>query len=497
MAWATLLLAGLLVAGAPLVARAAGAGPGSPATPRAARLAAALDAPALRGARIAALVVRRGDGGSVFARDPERALVPASNVKLLTALAALAHFGPAHRFTTRVLADAPLDAEGAVGTLYVQGGGDPVLNSEDWWRLAADLRRIGLRRVRDALVLDDGVFDHERWLPGWGEVSARAYHAPIGALSANYATFTVEVRPGLRPGDPVRVSLDPPVPYLSLVQRAVTVPRGTPDTLGVSRGPAGQGETVLVSGSVPVDAPNRLVPRSVADPTRYAGAVLRMQLEAQGIALPAQTRVGSASPGSTELLAFAGRPLAEVVRLLAKFSNNAIAESLVKALAADVQGGPGSWPRGLEVLRGELAAQGLDTRGLELADGSGLSYANRASPALLVAALRRAQESFSFGPELVAALPIAGADGTLRQRARSAHHAVRAKTGLLDRVVALSGYASTEDGEELVFSLLVNGHRAGDDAAMAAVDAFAAALVAPSEAPATANEADAVFAPAS
>src|SRR5262245_19482541 len=79
-----------------------------------ARLEAALGAPGLRGARLAALVVELEGGGVLYAHDPDRALVPASNMKVLTAIAALSAFGPAHRFTTEVFAAARPDAEGAV-----------------------------------------------------------------------------------------------------------------------------------------------------------------------------------------------------------------------------------------------------------------------------------------------------------------------------------------------------------------------------------------------
>ena len=111
-------------------------------------LEAALSVRGLRGARVAALVVDADTGQALFTRDADRPMVPASNLKVLTALAALEAFGPTHRFTTRVLADAPPDADGAVEWLYLQGGGDPSLTSESWWRLCADLRLAGLRKVR-------------------------------------------------------------------------------------------------------------------------------------------------------------------------------------------------------------------------------------------------------------------------------------------------------------------------------------------------------------
>jgi D-alanyl-D-alanine carboxypeptidase/D-alanyl-D-alanine-endopeptidase (penicillin-binding protein 4) len=95
---------------------------------------------------VAALVVRARDGEVLYAREPDERLVPASNQKILTAIAALATYGPTHRFTTTVLSSAPPDVHGHVGDVWVRGGGDPALTSEDWWRLSADLRRRGLAR---------------------------------------------------------------------------------------------------------------------------------------------------------------------------------------------------------------------------------------------------------------------------------------------------------------------------------------------------------------
>ncbi len=452
------------------------------------RLDRVLGGGALRDARVAALVVAREDGRELYALAPGRALVPASNQKVLTALAALDAFGPTHRFVTRVLADALPDGEGAVETLYVRGGGDPALTSEDWWRLAADLRRAGLRRVRGDLLLDDAAFDRERWHPAWGPVGARAYHAPVGALAANYGAFAVEVRPASHPEQPAAVTLDPPLPFFRLVNRAHTGTMGGRGKLRVERAAGPTGERVLVSGFAPAGGEPKLFWRSVSSPALYAGGVLRWQLEAHGIRVDGHTRIGTTPADARELLAFEGRPLAEVVRLFLKFSNNVIAETLVKDLAVREEGEPGTWTKGMDVMRRRLAALGLDLTGSRLVDGSGLARRNRVTPRLLVQALRVGAASFDFGPELVAALPIAASDGTLERRAEQAAGAVRAKTGLLDRVTALSGYARLSDGEQVVFSVLVNGHRSSDEAAMRAVDEFVRVLVSGAAAPALARE---------
>jgi D-alanyl-D-alanine carboxypeptidase/D-alanyl-D-alanine-endopeptidase (penicillin-binding protein 4) len=139
---------------------------------------------------------------------------------------------------------------------------------------------------------------------------------------------------------------------------------------------------------------------------------------------------------------------------------------------------PASWGAGIEAVRGELAGLGIDVESLVLVDGSGLSYANRVSPRAFVEALRLAERSFRFGPEFVAALPIAAADGTLEERAEGAAHHVRAKTGSLTRVTGLSGYAEGAGGRRLVFSLLVNGFRGPAPEAWDAVDRFLEELVA-------------------
>jgi D-alanyl-D-alanine carboxypeptidase/D-alanyl-D-alanine-endopeptidase (penicillin-binding protein 4) len=442
----------------------------------AARLDAALAAPGLKGARIAALVVDRDDGSELYARDPDRPMIPASNLKVLTAVAALEAFGPTHRFETELFTDVAPDGRGTVGRLMLRGSGDPALTSEDLWRMAADVRLAGVERVREGLLLDDGAFDRERWHPSWGAVSARAYHAPISALTVNYGALGVRLIPGAAPGEPVRVMLDPPVPYFRVTNRASTGPRRARSTLAVERR-AGDGvENVMVSGGVPAGGETETVYRSVLDPTRYLGAVLRMQLEANGVRVGGGLETGPIPADARPLLAFRGRTLAEIVRLFLKYSNNEIGEGLVKALAARSSEGGASWKEGVDAVRVQLEQAGLDTRRLTLVDGSGLSYENRVPPRALVAALRLAHASFRFGPELLAALPIGAADGTLEKRAGGAGAALRAKTGLLTRVTGLSGMARRSDGGVVVFSVLANGYRGGAEDAMDAMDRFVAVL---------------------
>ncbi len=441
-------------------------------------LGAALSTAALREVALSVLVVDRSSGHRVFARDPARVLIPASNQKLLTAAAALQGFGPTYRFETRLVARAPIDADGAVDDLCVVGAGDPAMTSEDWWRLAADLRRAGLRQVRGDICLDDSIFDQQRWHPSWKPVSARAYHAPISGLSANYGAFAVEIGPGPAPGAPARVDLDPPLLHFTLRNQATTAGGGAPRLL-VRRRAREAGEAVEVSGKMPRGRDPRVIYRSTARPTLYAGALFRAQLQANGIAAGQGLRPDRAGPDAALLHVHRGKTMAEIVQLLLKYSNNQIAEALVKSLGVLESGAPGSWESGVRSLRAELARRALPLDGVAVADGSGLSRDNRVSAALLVALLQEIDRDFASRPEILSALPIAGMDGTLKDRAAAVRGRVRAKTGRLDGVASLSGVAAAAGGREYVFALIANGPAGNDTAVSAAIDRFLAALVAP------------------
>lgn len=458
----------------------------------AARIDRLLEQKPLAGARVGIHVVRASDGLPLYSRDADQLLVPASNQKILTALAALHRFGPTHRFSTRIRAPRMPDAKGLVPALVVEGGGDPVMNSEDWWRLAAALQREGLRAVEGDLRIDDSLFDGPAWHPSWGRVSARAYHAPIGALTANYGSFFVSVRPRSEVGSKALVDIDPPVSYLQLRNLARTAGRGTRARLTVDRvrGRAEDGarqEIVRVQGATRLGDDADRFPRSVLDPGLYAGSLLAYQLSVHGIRFDGVVRRAASSVDSEALvLEWQGRPLSEIVQLCMKYSNNSIAETLLKNLGAEARSDSigsterqGDWQKGVQALRTELETLGIDLGRASIVDGSGLSVQNRLTPKMLVAALRAGRDSFRVGPEFVAAMPIADRDGTLEKRLGGGRGRIRAKTGLLSDVstTALSGYAERVDGETLVFSILVNGHSGPSGPAMDAVDRIAQTLV--------------------
>ncbi len=451
-------LAALLLAAAP----ARGAPEGGPSP-----LAAGLDDLVLDGplaeARTGVCVASLDTGAVLYARGADQLLNPASNVKLFTAAAALARLGPEHRFDTEVSTDAASAGlpGGQARVLYLRGKGDPSLVTERLHALAADLLHLGLRHVGD-LVLDDGWFDAVRVGPGFDQEDGdRAYLAPAGALSLNYNTVAVHVGPGERPGAPGRVELEPDSAFFEVVNRTTTGgPRSARRLVIASTPLPGGRQRVLVEGRLPARGRTSVTWRRVDDPPRYLGETFRRLLEQHGVKVTGRVKLGPVAPDAALLHVAESEPLGVLVRRLQKSSNNFMAEQLVKALGAAAAGPPGTWASGVAAVEAFLAEVGIPRGAYLMKNGSGLNDANRFSARQTVQLLVAMARRLPLAAEFLAALPVAGRDGTIRSRMEGTDAAgqVLAKTGTLDGVVALSGYVETAGRERLAFAVLVNDH---------------------------------------
>jgi D-alanyl-D-alanine carboxypeptidase/D-alanyl-D-alanine-endopeptidase (penicillin-binding protein 4) len=459
----------LLFAGAAWTARAQDTGQSV--------LGALLEARALRGARVGVAVADLVSGRVLLESDSKRPLVPASNQKILTSAAALLFWGPTYRFETLLVAGEALGEDGRLeGPLWVVGSGDPSLVSETLWKMAEELRLAGLREVPAGLAVDAEYFDTRTTHGDWEPISSRAYHARTAAFAANYSSFRIDVVAADRLGDRAVVYVAPDVGYFRLRSNVPTTARRGPLRLGLARLPDGSGETVSLSGAMAAGSEPKTFWRSVQLPTRYAASLLRRQLDAQGVRVAESLQIVAAPEDAVELVRFRGDSLSQIVRRLNKYSNNFIAEQLVKALGADWTGGRGSWPSGTQAVHQVLDQRGLLDPGTIIADGSGLSPRNRVSPATLVRVIRAVSDDFAAGPEFLASLPLGGLDGTLEDRMEDPRVAVRGKTGHLNHVSALSGVLSTATGRRLAFAVIVNGGRGGREAVDDAIDSFVSGL---------------------
>ncbi len=431
---------------------------------------------------IAVKVASLDTGRVLYEEGTGKWLQPASNLKLYTVAAALDRFGPDYRFVTSVYAPARPDRGGTVrGDLIVYGRGDPTFATRfnpdtpnDYYRgideLAARIVAAGVRRVEGDIIGDESYFDGSPVANGWEWDDLQWwYGAEVSALTVNDNSVDLAVKPGARVGEPCEISIGPATPLVTIVDRTTTSAHGTIRELAVHR-PLGQ-NVIEVSGNLPVDDRGYTASVAVSHPALLFASMLRLSLERQGVVFTGRTRTIDAreriaSPlqvsSLVEVAVRQSPPLSIIAAQTLKPSQNLYAELLLRALGKAAATTTDATRRttdeaGIEAVRTFLRGAGVDANKVVMLDGSGLSRANLvtadATLALLVYMNRH-----RYGVAFRDALPVAGVDGTLRNRMKAtpAQGNVRAKTGTLGTANSLSGYVFSASGERLVFSLMIN-----------------------------------------
>ena len=439
--------------------------PAASDTALATKLASVLKDPKVTNASVGVVVADSSSGAEVYGRSGTTARKPASNVKLVTAAAALDLLGVDSTFSTDVLAPAA-PANGAVQTLYLRGNGDPTLRESDLRSLAQQVKASGVTRVSGGVVGDGGYFDGDLYNNYWNPADYNnSYAAQISGLtlspSSGYAVGTVQVtyKPGSGKGKKAQLGLVPALAggYVKVVNKTTTTSVGSGASISVRR-KAGT-NTITVSGRVALK--RNLVKRTVtiSNPARYAAHVFTRVLRSVGVAVPGSPTTGTTPRTGLPVASDSSVRLSTIVRLLMKPSNNGMTEHLTKTLGR-VGGRAGTWKAGAAAVRTWLATTQPVPSTVVLADGSGLAHRNKLTARVLVRLLQYAQTRPWFDT-FYAALPVAGnADpaigGTLSSRmvGTPAQNNLRAKTGTLSGVTALSGYVTDRSGRRYTFSML-------------------------------------------
>jgi D-alanyl-D-alanine carboxypeptidase/D-alanyl-D-alanine-endopeptidase (penicillin-binding protein 4) len=426
------------------------------------------DAPEFRSAHWGLLVVDPGRGETLYARNADKLFMPASNQKLLTGSTALVQLGPDFRWPTVLFARGPVRDGVLAGDLVVRGSGDPSISTHvrgdalaPLRALADSLRARGVTRVRGRIVAAASPFTDSPLGYGWAFDDLDAsYSAGVDALYFNEGFTEVVTYAGARPGDPVRAVTRPASTYPALIVRARTVARPSAAdsltarprvTLAQDSSHAG----VLVAGTIAAgdSSVQEITFRDL--PGAYVAA-LREALRAGGVSVEEAPTDTTAQLDS--LAAMTSPPLREILPFFEKPSQNQIGELLFKTLAL-TRTGVGTADSAQQVVSRQLLAWGAAPDGFSVRDGSGLSRHDLVTPRTIVHVLdaMRTQRDFRLFYD---ALPIAGVDGTIRNRMKGtpAEGNVHAKTGTLDKVRSLSGYVTTADGKVLLFSALCNNY---------------------------------------
>ena len=443
-------------------------------------------------------VVSLTSGKVLYSHNADKLFTPASNTKLFTTAAALALIGPDYTFQTTVETSGTLDKHGRLtGDLVLVGRGDPNLSGRELpyslhterndhpiqvlEQLADALVQKGVKYVDGDIVADDSYFAFERYGEGWSQDDlVWADGAPVSALTINDNVVFVNVLPADRPGDRAFVSLTPSADYYRIDNRIITTPAGTARDIHINREP---GSTVLTLwGNMPLDDAGANEALAIEDPAEFAATLFRQLLENRGIAIYGQQRTRhtelaslstvtvtamapsrggdeparSLQPKPLVLASYQSKPLVEDLRVINKVSQNLHAEILLRLLGRE-KGTAGTVEGGLEVLSGFLNKVGIPRDQYVFYDGSGLSRQNLVTPDAVVRLLRYASLQ-PWASSYRDTLPLAGVDGSLAGRFKnpSDQGRIYAKTGSLGGVKTLSGYAITDRGDQIAFSILSN-----------------------------------------
>ena len=432
-----------------------------------ASVAAALDRAKVPRESVFAMVQEVGGARPRLTWQTEQPANPASLMKLLTTFSALELLGPAWTWTTPVWLQGTLRDGVLDGNLVLKGSGDPKLVLERMWLLLRRVQQLGVREIRGDIVLDRSAFVVPEQSPADFDGEAlRPYNVRADALMLNYKAVVFTFTPDAARGIAV-ISTDPPLAGVRVDTGVPLTAGACEDWRGALRADFTDPMRLRFTGSFAAACAEKTWAVAYADPERYNARALLGMWKEMGGRIGGTVRDGAApaTPPSFEL---ASPSLAEVIRDINKYSNNVMAQQLFLTLGL-TQRGAGTPDAAREVMR-QWAQARLGTAGATLAidNGSGLSRESRVSAQLLTRLLLAAWAS-PVMPELMASLPVAGVDGTLK-RSRATLGRAHLKTGSLRDVAGIAGYVLANSGRRYVVVAIANHPNA--NAARPAFDAL-------------------------
>lgn len=456
-----------------------------------------LAAPAAQRAVWAIHAVDLATGRVLYQRNASIPMAPASNTKLFSTALGLLRLGPEYKFETRVMSTRAPDSHGRLaGDLILAGGGDPTLSARiipyqkgpiqgdplaPLASIADQIVQAGVRVIDGDLIGDDTRWPWSPYPDGWTlDDSVWEYGAPVSALTLNDNAMRLTIRPPKKAGETADVTLNPPVDYFT-IYNTLRVAAGAERKIAVDRQPGSR--VLFISGSTPpaTGAATQLI--AVDDPALFAAQALAQLLRERGVILQGSVRALHRLPGrpaaEPEGLVLARRlssPLIETLRVTNKVSQNLHAEIVLREVGL-VRRGEGSAEAGLKEMSELLTSLGLDKLDSSFADASGLSRRTLVTPTAITTLLRYLHQG-ELGDAYASTLPIAGEDGTLASRFRGVRGAatVRAKTGSISHVSALSGYTTDGAARRVAFSIVVNNFTAPTSEIRAILDKIAVVI---------------------
>ena len=476
------------------------------------RISEVLAKPELTPAMVGVKITSLDTGRVLFEENAAKLLRPASNMKLYTVATALDKLSPDYRFKTSVYASTRPDNSGVIrGDVTIYGRGDPSFaarfNNGDYLKaindLAAHIASAGVKRVEGDLVGDESYFVGPKYGAGWEwEDLTWSYGAEISPLSVNDNALDLFIKPGPALGQLALITTGPPDPLLTIINKVTTASKGTKREFSIHRG---LGEnTVTIVGKIPLEDPGYTGAVAISHPALLFVYLLRAALAQKGVVITGKSRttgtvnqpilppipeianvIGPPLPKvQVEITTFESPPFNLIAAQTLKPSQNLYTELILRTLGTITPPPPTMAPLrqtsedlGLEAVKSFLKSAGIQAESLRLNDGSGLSRDDMITAEATVQLLTF-MNKHRYADVFRAALPVAGVDGTLRNRMRGtpAQNNVRAKTGSLSSAASLGGYVTTAAGEKLAFAIIVNNYGPDVEPRVICIDPIAVLL---------------------
>jgi D-alanyl-D-alanine carboxypeptidase/D-alanyl-D-alanine-endopeptidase (penicillin-binding protein 4) len=443
------------------------------------------------------LIVDAQTGEPLFEKNADGYFVPASNMKLFTTALALAKLGPDYKFHTTLETRGTISPDGKLsGDMVLVGRGDPNLSNRKFpYELKEEFDGVpervlvelvdalvarGVKEISGDIVGDDSYFPRERYPNGW-EIDDMVweYGAAISSIVVDDNTVAVTLTPGERLGDPVQAVVAPLTPDFALQNDVTTSAAALKSDLTLTREPGAN--LVVVRGTLPAKSTPRKLVLAIEEPAQHAASLLAGFLAERGVRIDGKIRAvhvpDTDTTPRTVLAEHVSVPLGDSVKLVNKISQNLHTEMLLRTAARQ----NGLWSTPEEMLKTPqdfYATVGIAPDDVIQTDGSGLSRHDLVTPRAIVTLLKYAQGQTWFAP-YYASLPVAGIDGSLQERMKGTVAAgrIHAKTGSVEHVRTLSGFAETPSGRRLIFSFLSNNQGGKGREAVEALNGLCVAMI--------------------
>jgi len=426
--------------------------------------------PQLKHARLGLYVQNVKSNKVLLNHNGTKSFTPASVMKVISTATALNVLGKNYKFITRLEYDGIIQNGVLKGNLYIRGGGDPTLGAEGLGILMKTwtdaIKKLNIKRIDGKIVGDARIFEHQMTPPNWSWVDLGNYYgAGASGLSIHENMYRVYFKSGAKIGSATTVVRhEPKITNLWFTNEVTAGTKNSGDQSYIYGSPYSFHR--YVRGTIPVGQKAFAVKGSMPDPALFCADFLRRKLQTAGVFVNGEaTTVRHLKHQNkmswkkrTVFHTHYSATLQEIVKKTNLKSMNLYAEHLFKMISQKLKG-KGSTKVSASLIESHWRAKGINTGGLVVDDGSGLSRTDLVTPQQLTQILDKMQDSKNFDA-LFYSLPVAGKSGTMARRCRGtiAQGNLRAKTGSLTGVRSFSGYVTNPQGQRLAFTLMVNNY---------------------------------------